>query len=173
MQIPSPCRSCREVQGTVLTPGWDPHSSPAPGAVVTHRSRAHSAVLGRAGLAGICSPGTPQELELPSHSPEPAALGTQGQVKGTKCHPGSCPALGSVLCSSKHPHGQTSPVSIQDCIFPGWRERQMSVCLGLAGWLFVFEIPNWAELSSAWAQLREGCWGSPRAPCQLPMPSLH
>lgn len=60
----------------------------------------------------------------------------------------------------------------------------MSVCLGLAGWFFVFEIPNWAELSSAWAQLREGCWGSPsaltgdraggtRAPCQLLMPSLH
>lgn len=50
--------------------------------------------------------------------------------------------------------------------------------LGLAGQLFVFEIPNRAELSSAWAQLREGCWGSPSdltgdtagdtcAPCQF------
>lgn len=54
----------------------------------------------------------------------------------------------------------------------------MSVSLGLAGRLFVLGIPNWAELSSAGAQLREGCWGSPSdltrdmagdtcAPCQL------
>lgn len=108
-------------------------------------------------------PGRAGRNLLPGHSPgagiphpEPAALGTQGWVKGTKRHPGSCPALGSVLCSCKHPHGQTPPVSIRDFVFPGWRERQMSVCLGLAGWLFVFEIPNWA-------QLREGCWGSPSA----------
>lgn len=116
--------------------------------------------------------------ELPSHGSELAVLGTQGQVKDMKHHPWSCHALGSALCLSKHPHGQTSPVSIQDFVFPGCRERQMSVSLGLAGRLFVFGIPNWAELCSAGAQLREGCWGSPSdltrdmagdtcAPCQF------
>lgn len=44
--------------------------------------------------------------------------------------------------------------------------------LGLAGQLFVFEIPNWAELSSAWAQLREGCWGRPVLPVSSWAPSL-
>lgn len=135
-------------------------------------------MLGWARLAGICSPEFPRSWELPSHGPEPAALGTRGQGKGIKRHPGSCRALGRVLCSSKRPHGQTSPVSIQDFVFPGCRERKMSVCLGLLGWLFVFEIPNWAELSSAWAQLMEGSWGNPSdlagdtaggscAPCRL------
>lgn len=106
-----------ELQGAELTMGVTRRPS---------RSRGHTAVLGWAGLAGICSPEFPRSWELPSHSPEPAVLGTRGQGKGTKRHPGSCRALGRVLCSSTRPHGQTSPVSIQDFIFPECRERQMS-----------------------------------------------
>lgn len=135
----------------------------------------------RAGVTQPCRTGQESPLlgfppELGAAIPQPRAAGDTGQVKGTEPHPWSCHALGSVLCSCRHPRGQTSPVSIQHFVFPGWRERQMS--LGLAGQLFVFEIPNRAELSSAWAQLREGCWGSPSdltgdtagdtcAPCQF------
>lgn len=146
-------------EGAVLTVGSGSPEQLSLGLWVSHRSRGRTAVLGLG--RNLLSWAFPGSRELPSHGPEPAALGTWGQVKGTKRHPWSCHALGSTLCLSKHPHGQTSPVSIQDFVFPGCRERQMSVSLGLAGRLFVFGIPNWAELSSAGAQLREGCWGSP------------
>lgn len=97
-------------EGAVLTMGSGVTGTAQSGAVgVPPEQGSHSCAWpGRTGqesaLLGI-------PWELPSHGSEPAVLGTQGQVKDMKHHPWSCHALGSALCLSKHPHGQTSPVS--------------------------------------------------------------
>lgn len=157
LQIPVPVSQLKggavllllELQGAQLT------------MAVTRRAQALLVTpqeLGWAGLAGICSPAFPRSWELPSHSPE--LLWGHGAGQGHQESPWVLPSSGkgSVLIQTPP---CSSPVFIQDFVFPGCEERQMSVCLGLAGRLFVLEIPNWAELSSAWAQLREGSWGSP------------